>query len=82
MSQLTSVLASKIAKGRCFLQHSQCWGSESCYQVQGRSSISIGSFCRNAGLFNAKIAGSFHPPILTGAKRREWKGCWGNGGMG
>ena len=47
----------------------------------GRSSILAAG--RNAGIFNAKIAGSFHPPILTGAKRREWNGReWGNGGMG
>ena len=47
----------------------------------GRSSILAAG--RNAGIFNAKIAGSFHPPILSGAKRREWNGReWRNGGMG
>ena len=51
MSQLTSVFCrvSKIAKDWCFLKHSQCWGSESCYQFHGWHWVG------NAGIFHPTI---------------------------
>ena len=50
MSQLTSVFCrvSKIGKDWCFLKHSQCWGSESCYQFHGWQWVG------NAGIFHPK----------------------------
>ena len=40
---------SKIAKDWCFLKHSQCWGSESCYQFHGWHWVG------NAGIFHPTI---------------------------